>query len=946
MITSEIFTTLIEPDLFHWEQLQQTIENANITLNTESVQQLRNLSLGSNYATAQLAKYPELISTVLESKSYAPEEDKLTSSLHDLSDINDIKKQLRLFRHRKLVEIIFLDICHSETLENTLINISELAEIIIQQALLKAEQIISLKHGQPIDSLGNPMLLNIIAMGKLGGKELNFSSDIDLICCYSEEGQLKGKGNLSYTQYFAHVVKLFSQLLNDSTADGFVYRVDLRLRPWGDSGPVVFSHSAFEHYYQLHGREWEQYAMVKARVITGSNEDKKHLQSILKPFVYRRYHDYRVFDGLAQLKKKIDQQAKTKGGNFNVKTGQGGIREIEFYVQAFQILKGGRNLHLQTQSLFKAIQVLSEQDLTEQQDLSQVRASYCFFRMLENRIQMMNDQQTHEIPQKQNLLDRISLGLDYQHWNELEAEMLAHQSAVSNIFSTLFTTDEESESNSSSSVILDELSEEEHFTQISNLGFRESGFVHQTLQDFYQSKALMFMSEKAKGRFRCFFPLLLAEVAQHNNQRALLDRMLAFLSTIAGRSVYFEMLHQNNPLLAKLVNLFNDSQWIADEVTKHPILLESLLYPGALSGRFDQHVLEHSLNIQLKNVKNDVELELDVLRQFKRAQTIVIASAEIATEISTDEVSLYLSELAEIILSAVHKLSVKELAHQYGYPEAILDSNKFTPSLGIIGYGKLGGNELHYQSDLDIIFIHNSAGDQQQTNGKKCIDNAIYFARLGQKIISKITLLTAAGKLYEIDTRLRPDGASGMLVPSTQSYLKYQLEKAWVWEHQSIVRARFISGDSSLAADFKSTREQVLNLTRDEKELPRAIVEMRDKIYQTKTPREGDLVNLKHSRGCLVDIEFLVQYWVLKYANKFATLTETTDNIGLITELHQLQLITDKELQLRDIYQSLHTLLHAKVLQNEAPEIESDQIETAISLVKACWKNNFKNLEN
>jgi glutamate-ammonia-ligase adenylyltransferase len=936
------FESLIQPDLFLWEQLEQILTQRNIT-DSVFIESLEKLALGSNYAITQLTRYPDLIDKLVGIKNFDLDQLQLIDGLSNVNDPEQIKRLLRLFRHQKLVEIIYLDICKNESVENTLRCLTRLADILIQQALLKAEQISSAKHGQPVDHNGDPMQLNIIGMGKLGGGELNFSSDIDLIFSYSDDGQLKGFGQLSYNQYFTNVVKLFNQFLHEVTADGFVYRVDLRLRPWGNSGPVVLSHNAFEHYYQLHGREWEQYAMVKARILSGTESDKKHLQSILKPFVYRRYHDYRVFDGLAQLKHKIDNQAKSKGARCNVKIGRGGIREIEFFVQAFQILKGGRNHQLQTQSIYKTLKVLAEHELVDAQTLSEMHDSYNFLRLLENRIQMQNDQQTHEIPQKQNLLQRMSLLMGYADWPALELELERHQSRVNNLFSALFRQSDEQLNTDSTVQNLDELSTEEHKEIIRKMDFQKPDEIHQKLTDFYHSKALLYMSDKAKKRFRVFFPELLNQVCGHSDQIHLLDKLLALLSSISGRSVYFELLYQNIPLLVKLVHLYDSSDWIASEVTRHPFLLESLLYPGDISDRFAKQQLTKELAIQLKNVAGDEEMELDILRQFKRMQTIVIATAEIALEIDTNEVSRYLADLAEILLQAIYDLAWQQLVDQYGDPECIENNVKHNPTMGIIAYGKLGGFELHYQSDLDIIFLHNSSGKSQQTSGDKVIDNATFFSRLAQTIISKISLLTAAGKLYEIDTRLRPDGASGMLVSSLTAYQQYQQEKAWVWEHQAIIRARYIAGSQAIAEPFNSIRTAIVRQSRDIASVKQAIIEMRDKMYQARNPVEGKRINIKHSHGGMIDIEFMVQYMVLVHANKFASLSQTTDNIGLISELHHLGLISDDFLQLRDIYQTFHKWLHSQVLQNQSAEIQSDLVHAEIDLVRACWNKTFNN---
>jgi glutamate-ammonia-ligase adenylyltransferase len=930
------FESLISFDSFSWQQLQQQPDFPAAGDAFSEV--LQRLALGSDYAITQLAKYPALLPALKTLQGFDLDEPQLATALHDLTEHDEIKKQLRLFRHQKMVEIIYLDICQHESVENILLHISELADYLIRQAQSKAEQLLSARHGQPVDSMGEPMTLNIIGMGKLGGRELNFSSDIDLICCFSEEGELDGFRKLSHSEYFIRVVRLLKEFLHEATADGFVYRVDLRLRPWGDSGPVALSHSAFEHYYQLHGREWEQYAMVKARVITGSVADRAALQAILKPFVYRRYHDYRVFDGLAQLKNQIDHQARQQGKTNNVKLGSGGIREIEFFVQAFQILKGGRNHQLQTQSIFQAMDILAEQNIVEAETIAAMRSAYCFLRRLENRIQMMNDQQTHEIPSQQNQLQRIALTLDYADSAALMHDLQQQQAFVSGQFATLFNADDDAHPQG---IDWMRLSEQQQLDYLQQLGFSEPEDIRRQLDEFHRSSAIIYMSDKATQRFQSFFPELLKQIAAQAQQQQLLQRMLALLSSIAGRSVYFEFLYQNIPLLQKLVQIFASSAWIAEQVTRHPMLLESILYPDALDQRFDHARLQTELDIQLNNVARDVEMELDVLRQFKRAQTLVIASAEISAEISALQVSHYLSELAEILLQAVYRLAWREMVEPHGEPGCLIDGRSYTPGLGIIAYGKLGGFELHYQSDLDIIFLHDSRGEQQFTRGEKQLDNAVFFARLAQKIISKINLRIAAGQLYETDTRLRPDGASGMLVSSLAAYQQYQRDKAWMWEHQALIRARFVAGEVAIKKPFETIRCEVMQLPRDEAKLQQAVRDMRDKMYQAKKPPENERINLKHSRGCMVDIEFLVQFWVLLHANKFASLCETTDNIGLLTALHKSGLITDQQLQLRNIYQKLHELLHARVLQNQSAEIPASEIQPLIEQVRACWNTTF-----
>ncbi len=931
---------LLQEDLYHWEQLESELLSEHSQFSAGFLTKIKKLAISSSYALSQLCRDPSLLQALESLAEF--ELEKFQPAVDQIENLDLVKRRLRQFRHRKLVEIIYLDVIEKIPLDQTLSHLSALADQLIQGALDASEKHLTAKHGQPLDQDGNPVGLNIIAMGKLGGYELNFSSDIDLICCYASDGELTGFGQLSHQEYFTRVVRLFTQLLNEKTEEGFVYRVDLRLRPWGDSGPVALSHAALEHYYQLHGREWEQYAMVKARVLTGTDTDRQTLSAMLKPFVYRRYHDYRVFEGLATLKDKIDQQARSKNLQGNIKLGPGGIREIEFFVQAFQILKGGRNKRLQTTRILQCFDVLQQQDIIASETIKDLREAYIFLRQLENKIQMLADQQTHSCPDNEIAQGRIAQSMGYPDWAVVYTKLHSHREAVSHHFSDLFKREvEENEQAIFSATLAGEKTASQQIEFMRSIALRDADEIDHSLSAFFNSKAWGFMSARARQRFSALMPGLLKTVSHSSQQLVLFERLLRLFSSIAGRSVYFELLHQNTRLLEKLVSLFDKSAWIAQEVTRYPMLLEQLIQAGDPDTRFDQSKLRQNLQLQLDNVIGDAELELDVLRLFKREQTIVIAIAELSEEIGTTEVSLYLSELAELLLQAVYELAKKALENQFGEPACSQAGKTRTPELAIIGYGKLGGREMHYQSDLDVIFLHNSSGDKQQTLGAKSIDNSMYFAKLAQKIISMTSVLTGSGKLYEIDSRLRPDGASGLLVSSTQAYLQYQKEKAWTWEHQALVRARQVVGSDTLETEFNRIREEILVMERDPEKLKRDIAEMRDKIYQARKPAEGETRNLKYSRGCLIDIEFMVQYWTLLYANKDGSICSYSDNIGLLKALFRLDLISRSQSQLIDNYQTYHRWLHETVLRNEPAEIESETIAEQVAHVLDCWNECF-----
>ena len=942
MSSAATIPELLAEDRFLWQTVADYMAQAELPAGTRAG--VERLAIASRYALGLMQRNPDWIDHLAGLGEFQLDEDIINLASEAKPDLDQARQTLRRYRHRKLLEIAWLDVVTGQSVEATLRQQSDLADQLIRCAVDLAENSLAAKHGQPRDGDGNPIRLNVIGMGKLGGRELNFSSDIDLICCYEHDGELDGYGQLSYQEFFSRVVRLLNQLLGDTTADGFVYRVDLRLRPWGDSGPVVLSHSALEHYYQLHGREWEQYAMVKARVLSGSERSRAALLKLLQPFVFRKYLDYRVFDGLATLKSKIDNQAKARGMRVNLKLGQGGIREIEFFVQAFQILRGGRNPRLQCSSIFAAFEALEEHDIVEAETLAAMRDAYRYLRLLENRIQLFEDQQTHDLPDQEQLQRRLAATLDVDHWETALRRLEQFRDTVSHNFRELFQQHEQESPEVIDDGFGDEVDAERRWGFIDDAGIADADDITRSLNQFLQSKAWNFMSARAKQRFSALSPRLIAAIAFSEQPAILFERLLKLFSSIAGRSVYFELLFQNRPLLQRLASLFDRSEWIADEVSQYPMLLENLIQSDD-GQRFERARLLQRLQQQLATVEGDAEMELDTLRLFKREQTLVIASAELAREIDAIQVGVYLSELAEVVLEAVYQLACKALAQQYGEPEFSEDGERRVAHLAIIGYGKLGGSELHYQSDLDVIFLHDSRGEQQYSNGGKCIENSVYFARLAQKIISMTSVLTASGKLYEIDSRLRPEGASGLLVSSSAAYLRYQLEKAWTWEHQALVRARMVAGSEDLREEFERIRAEVLRLPRDDAELRGEIVAMRDRMYQAKRPPEGERVDLKHSRGGMVDIEFMVQYWVLSQANSIGPDCLSSDNIGLLKALFRLDLITASQAQLVEIYSDYHGLLHESVLQNRSAEVDAESITGQLAHVKNCWNECF-GLEN
>ncbi len=928
---------LKEINQYSFEQLKDSMTQFGHQLTSLQEEQLEKLSLSSPYAAQQITRMPIIYIDWLKLTKSKSDFDVSLITLDDVlaEDEIQIKHTLRSFRHYFMCHIILNDVCLNLSVETILNQISNLACQLISVALAISSKYFETKFGIPTSKNGETQRLMVLAMGKLGGGELNFSSDIDLIFVYAEDGELNTHQKISYREFYSRVGRLFTKLLNDKTENGFVYRVDLRLRPWGESGPIVINLSGLENYYQSQGRDWERYALVKAKVITGNEQDKTDLIKIIKPFVYRKYHDFSVFSGLGSLKQQIDREAKKKQQSLNVKLCSGGIREIEFCIQALQILQGGRHKRLQITSILAMFELAKSETFYSETELKVLKKSYLFLRLIENRIQMLNDQQTHLLPTNEENKERLLLSLNKENWSQLVLEIETARLQVDAIFKQLFIEQIQIKN------IIDFscFDNNDWLEYCENLKFEESELIAKHCHLFFKERIVLAMSSKGKDRLNELLPDFLDIINKHKNALNLLNLLTELLLTIARRSIYLELLSMHKPLLQKLIDLFAKSQWLADELIRFPILLESVLITDSFD-KFDKGYLSSQLKQELKQVSGDTELELDVLRVFKRQQLFHIAIQEIEGLIKPLEASAYLSELAEIMLQESYELNLALLIDQYGQPQYELEGDSHRANFAIIAYGKLGGKELHYTSDLDVIFLHDSKGLKQHTNGEKSIENSQFFVRLAKKITQTISLLTSSGRVYEIDARLRPNGASGFLVSSLDAFYAYQQEKAWVWEHQALVRANFVAGDNSIYDDFIAIKCQVLSHIKDTENLAKTVTDMRDKMLLSIMNKSH--FDIKQSKGGMIDIEFIVQYLVLINANKLSSLCEYSANIALLKHLHKNGLLEDSFLVLIDIYKAQHQLLHTQVLQPSAHLEVDEQMNKNIEAVSQLWQQCFK----
>lgn len=925
---------LLPADESRWHRLQDLNTPVFDSIETELLQILHS----SPFAFDQVLRYPTLLDLFLLREIIDPIT-LVNAQLEKLADLDFKAAQaaLRHSRNQALACIVWNEVVQQQSCEDTLQQCSELADCLIRTASTQAEAQWQKRYGTPLDESGQALQPLILALGKLGGSELNFSSDVDLILLYPDDGEFST--GFTYQEYYLKWARSLNQLLGETTADGFVYRVDLRLRPWGQSGPLAMSLTGLEQYLSLHARQWERYAWVKARVLAGATRDAQWLVELQRPFVYRRYHDHAVFAGLRELKEKINREVKLKDVENHVKLGRGGIREIEFVVQALQILRGGRNHALQDSRILN-IMALNDEDLQlRDQNIAELREPYLQLRRIENALQMMQDQQVYTLPADTIAQQRLCTALGYAHWNDLRVELVRIQHHVRRLFDALFSAPKEE--HPEKGLLPFEVTAASRTEWLEYLQDREQSSpeaLADVLHRFSTSHSLHTLSAQGQARLAWLMPVLLEKILPLENPPELLQRILGLLLAVSGRSIYMELLKQQPLLLERLLQILSRSAWVAEELTRFPFLLEEILRNYRLDNAMAPGVLAHELQHLLQNAGDDRELQLDQLRQFKRSRSIWIAAAELAGDIEASEASDYLSRLAEALLQAATQLALEDMIQRHGRPRYQDNGEWFEAQLAIIAYGKLGSRELQYSSDLDLIFIHDSGSEKACSDGLHELQNPVYFARLAQKIISIITLMTSAGKLYEIDVRLRPDGASGMLVSHIDSFTQYQREKAWSWEHQALCRARFVFGPNALQNRFTELRSEILCRPRERQSLSQAIVSMREKLRTHQPPVEDRGFDLKHGVGGLIDIEFISQFLLLLYSHKHPALQQYSATIPALHALAQAGIETECCTRLAEIYPRLRNCMHLAALQQAATTVERPVVEGDSQLVRECWQ--------
>ncbi len=893
----------------------------------------------------RLENYQELVRQVLEA---ANDEAALMTGLREL-------------RQQEMLRIAWRDLNALAATEIILHELTDFAEAVVAETLQYLEKQQAEIFGMPCDAKGEALPLLVFAMGKMGGGELNFSSDIDLIFVYPEDGETTGSRRKSFYEFYLAVIHKLVKLLDEVTADGFVYRVDTRLRPFGDSGPMAMSFSGMEQYYQMQGRDWERYAMIKARLITGRECDKKHLRTMLTPFVYRRYLDFSMLDSIREMKAMINAQMKRKRMTNNVKLGPGGIREIEFIGQTLQLIRAGREPELRERSIIKVLSLLAEKNYLQKQEVAQLVKAYWFLRKLENRLQMQSDKQTHTLPDDEILQQRLCVAMQLPDWQALLEQLAFHQQAVDGVFQNLIAAEDDAPGEDASPFALfwagteaSEDAEENVRHYLENLGYDHVDDIVRLLKQLRSSPQLKHLSGDTDRLLAKLMASLVEKIATYPDQVTLLDRVCHILKALAGRKVYLSLLNEYPTIQLQMLTLCAASEWFTERLTKYPILLDSLLSTAEAFRR--QYDVKKLLALELQRIEGDsenggadMELQMDRMRQFKRQTVFTVAMLDVFYGEPVETVSDRLTELANALLEVILDFAWQAMVEKYGEPGCIIDGRQMKPAMSIVAYGKMGGNELGYGSDLDIIFIHNSAGEKQFTGGEKSIDNQTFFARVAQRVIHFLNTRTYSGILYEADTRLRPDGHSGLMVSSLSAYEAYQHDKAWTWEHQALIRARFVTdnlqGNALIELEFDRIRSSVLRQPRQPDKLLCEVVEMRNKMREHLTGKSTGF-DIKQGAGGLVDIEFMTQAGVLIHAEQHADCIKHTATLELINELKKVGWYqADEAEKMAEAYRYFRKL---KNWQNLACEADESEVPMHRENVIAVWgrlmpgKESFK----
>ncbi|WGE32707.1 bifunctional [glutamate--ammonia ligase]-adenylyl-L-tyrosine phosphorylase/[glutamate--ammonia-ligase] adenylyltransferase [Actinobacillus genomosp. 2] len=927
----------------------------------------------SNFVQQTLKKQPQLLQmwlteypSIANVGNYA---ERLVTVLVLVQDEAQLAQELRLFRHREMVALSFLQSNKLASVEFVFEHLSDLAEALIIAARDWLFKRCCEEYGTPMNSLGEQQELLILGMGKLGGRELNFSSDIDLIFTYPDAGEtVGGRKPIENSKFFIRLGQRLIKALDEITLDGFVYRTDMRLRPFGDSGALVLSFAAMEDYYQEQGRDWERYAMIKAKILgeDPQNMNHRYLRQMLRPFIYRRYLDFSAIQSLREMKQKISREVVRRNLTDNIKLGAGGIREIEFIVQTFQMVRGGRDKILQERSLLRVLPRLTELKLLTEQQTQQLYDAYIFHRQVENVLQAIDDKQTQTLPADEQDRARIMFASqsylqknaenqplvvehDIHTWQDFLQVLEQHQQNVRAVFNQIIGEEEDDEAsplNEKLAVWQDilhyQISEEDLAAVLVDYPVSQSDYndIFRQLSDTFQDWVKRPIGMRGRNVLLKLMPKILDMVCSREDYLVVLPRMLNIIDKITMRTTYLELLQEREQILPLLITLCSQSIMIAEQIARYPMLLDELIIQNSLTQVMELNQYKSALNDYLIRIpEDDEEALIDALRQFKQSQILHIAAADILGVLPVMKISDHLTYLAEAIIGAVVNMAWKSLSYRFGVPNHLTDAEQ---GFAVIAYGKLGGIELGYNSDLDLVFLHNAPQESETTGVRKSISSHQFYLKLAQKINSIFNLNTSAGVLYEVDMRLRPSGEAGLLVSTVNAYESYQQNEAWTWESQALVRTRCVYGSPELVQTFEQIRRKTLAMPRISGQLRREICEMRYKMYQHLSHTDQTQFDLKKDKGGITDIEFIAQCLVLEYAHQYPQIATWSDNVRIFDSAVECGILSfaDGE-RLKHCYTAIRNRIHHLNLLRSPSVVSVDEFVEERAFVTQIWQRIF-----
>ncbi len=956
MPSIEHWPDILKADLeTKWDRLEQTWQEAGLHLpaDRDLRDRLRRVLAFSDFVADSCVREPLLAARLWEDGGLRPAASadpagRLRACLDGAADVDDLAGRLRRFRRREMVRIAWRDLTGSADLAATTSDLSDLAEACLSQTLAWlyarqcAEQGVAVPPGAP------PQGLAVLALGKLGARELNFSSDVDLIFAFSEcNGARDAPLPAEPAEFFASLCRRLIHVIGQPTAEGLVFRVDLRLRPFGDNGPLLLSFDSMEHYYQEQGRDWERYAWIKARAVAGDASAGHSLLQRLHPFVYRRYLDFGAFESLRAMKHMITEEVARRGMHQNIKLGRGGIREIEFFGQMFQLIRGGVCPELQKGPIREVLAALAAEGHIPAAVQRELDAAYVFLRTVEHRLQEVADQQTHALPSDPLGQARLAASMGFDGYVAFLAALDRHRAAVHGHFQMLLESPEAERSegrrgSSLSDIWHGKMDGGEAAAVLAQAGFHPPAEALQVLSDLHDDSATRALSPTGRQRLDRLIPLLVAEAGRAGHPLITLRRLADLIRAVERRTSYLALLLEYPAALAHLVRLVDASPWIAKLLAQHPVLLDELLDPRTLYRPPDREMLAAEIERRLGRAPaEDLEAQIEALCIFKQINVLRVAAADVSGRLPLMRVSDYLSDIAEVTLNAVVELAWRHLVERHGRPAGRLQGVACERGFGVIAYGKLGGLELGYGSDLDLVFLH-AGVDGQTQGGPRPIDNVQFFNRLGQRVIHLLTAHTRAGRVYEIDMRLRPSGISGVLVQHVEAFRDYQLNHAWTWEHQALIKARPVCGERLITSHFEAVRAEVLSQRRAAAKLRVEVADMRTRMRAEQHRPEPGMFDLKQDPGGIVDIEFLVQYLVLRHAHRHPELVRWTDNVRLIQTLIGSAVLNEYLAHvLKHAYLIYRAAAHQLSLQEAPARVPAEKFAPLRQRIRQIWAALF-----